>query len=328
MLAMKKSTLIASCLLAGLAASAPVVAQTTDWPSKTVTIVVPFPPGGATDAIARVMAQHFQEQFKQSFVIDNRPGATGTIGAASVKRAAPDGYTLLFSSLGAYAITPHLIKGVAYDASKDFDYISVPVQAPNVLVASPKQTAPTVADVIAQLKAKPGTVSFASSGNGSSDHLSAELFWQQTGTQGLHVPYKGGGPAVNDLLGSQVDYSFQNVNTVISHIRAKTLRPIAVTGTKRSPVLPDVPTLAESGVQGAEIYSWQGFAAPKGLPPAVLTKISEASMAAFKDPAIVKRLTEQGLEIVNSTPAEMTTFQAKESARWKQLIDTRKITAD
>jgi tripartite-type tricarboxylate transporter receptor subunit TctC len=328
MLAMKKIALVTSCLLAALAVSAPAVAQTTDWPSKTVTIVVPFPPGGATDAIARVMAQHFQEQFKQSFVIDNRPGATGTIGAASVKRAAPDGYTLLFSSLGAYAIAPHLIKGVAYDASKDFDYISVPVQAPNVLVASPKQTAQTVADVLAELKKKPGSVSFATSGNGSSDHLSAELFWQQSGTQGLHVPYKGGGPAVNDLLGGQVDYSFQNVNTVISHIKAKTLRPIAVTGTKRSPVLPDVPTLAEAGVQGAEIYSWQGFAAPKGLPPAVLAKISEASMAAFKDPAIVKRLTEQGLEIVNSTPAEMTAFQAKESARWKQLIDARKITAD
>ena len=325
---MKKPALITSCILAALAVAAPAMAQTTDWPSKTVTIVVPFPPGGATDAIARVMAQRFQEQFGQSFVIDNRPGATGTIGAASVKRAAPDGYTLLFSSLGAYAITPHLIKGVAYDASKDFDYISVPVQAPNVLVASPKQTAQTVADVLAELKKKPGSVSFASSGNGSSDHLSAELFWQQSGTQGLHVPYKGGGPAVNDLLGSQVDYSFQNVNTVISHIKAKTLRPIAVTGTKRSPVLPDVPTLAESGVQGAEIYSWQGFAAPKGLPPAVLAKISEASMAAFKDPAIVKRLTDQGLEIVNSTPAEMTAFQAKESARWKQLIDTRKITAD
>lgn len=325
---LRAACLAAACVTAGLAASTPALAQTTDWPTKTVTIVVPFPPGGSTDAIGRVMAQNFQEKLGQSFVIDNRPGATGTIGAASVKRAAPDGYTLLFSSLGAYAITPHLIKGVAYDASKDFDYISVPVQAPNVLVASPNQTAQTVADVIAELKKRPGAVSFASSGNGSSDHLSAELFWQQTGTQGLHVPYKGGGPAVNDLLGSQVDFSFQNVNTVIAHLRAKSLRPIAVTGTKRSPALPDVPTLAEAGVQGAEIYSWQGFAAPKGLPPAVLTKISEASMAAFRDPAIAKRMTDQGLEIVNSTPAEFAAFQAKESARWKQLIETRKITAD
>ena len=325
---LRAACLAAACVTAGFAASTPALAQTTDWPTKPVTIVVPFPPGGSTDAIGRVMAQRFQEQLGQSFVIDNRPGATGTIGAASVKRAAPDGYTLLFSSLGAYAITPHLIKGVAYDASKDFDYISVPVQAPNVLVASPKQTAQTVADVIAELKKRPGAVSFASSGNGSSDHLSAELFWQQTGTQGLHVPYKGGGPAVNDLLGSQVDFSFQNVNTVIAHLRAKSLRPIAVTGNKRSPALPDVPTLAEAGVQGAEIYSWQGFAAPKGLPPAVLTKISEASMAAFRDPAIAKRMTDQGLEIVNSTPAEFAAFQAKESARWKQLIETRKITAD
>ncbi|QEI07386.1 tripartite tricarboxylate transporter substrate binding protein [Pigmentiphaga aceris] len=325
---LRAATLAAVCATAGFAASAPALAQTTDWPTKNVTIVVPFPPGGSTDAVGRVMAQGLQTQLGQTFLIDNRPGATGTIGAASVKRAAPDGYTLLFASLGPFVISPHLIKGVAYDATKDFDYISVPVQAPNVLVASPKQTAQTVADVIAELKKRPGAVSFASSGNGSSDHLSAELFWQQTGTQGLHVPYKGGGPAVNDLLGSQVDFSFQNVNTVIAHLRAKSLRPIAVTGHTRSPVLPDVPTLAEVGVQGAEIYSWQGFAAPKGLPPAVLKKISDATIATFRDPAIAKRMTDQGLEIVANTPEEMTAFQSKESARWKQLIETRKITAD
>lgn len=298
------------------------------WPDKAVTIVVPFPPGGSTDTIARAMAQKMGEQLGQPFVVDNRPGATGTIGATAVKRAAADGYTLLFASLGPYAITPHLMKTAPYDAQKDFDYITVPVQAPNVLVASPAQKARTLADVIAELKAQPGKVSFASSGNGSSDHLSAELFWQQTGTSGTHVPYKGGAPAINDLLGGQVDFSFQNVNAVLQHIRSGKLRAIAVTGDKRSPVLPDVPTLAEAGVKGAEVYSWQGLAGPKGLPADVKDKLAHAAIAAIRDPEVAKRFTEQGLDIVASTPAEFTAFQARENARWKTLIQTRKITID
>jgi len=318
------ASVTAVCALAPLTA----VQAQANYPDKPVTVVVPFPPGGASDAVARVMTQHMSEKLGQSFVIDNKPGATGTIGAAQVKRAPADGYTLLFSSLGTFVIAPHLLKGVPYDATTDFDYISVPVQAPNVLVTGPAQSAKTLAEVIALLKASPGKVSFASSGNGSSDHLSAEMFWQQSGTQGVHIPYKGGGPAINDLLGGQVDFSFQNVNSVLSQIKAGKLRPIAVTGDKRSPVLPDVPTLAESGVKGAEVYSWQGFAAPKGLPPAVKKKLSDASIAAMQDPAIRKRMEEQGLEIVANTPEQMAAFQRVEFNRWKQLIEARKITAD
>ena len=298
------------------------------WPEKSVNVIVPFPAGGSTDTIARAMAQHMGEKLGQPFVVDNRPGATGTIGATAVKRAAPDGYTLLVASLGPFVIAPHLVKNIPYDAVKDFDYISLPVQAPNVLVASPAQKARTVADVIAALKAQPGKISFASSGNGSSDHLSAELFWQQSGTSGLHIPYKGGAPAINDLLGGQVDFSFQNVNAVLPHIRAGKLRAIAVTGDKRSPVLPDVPTLAEAGVKGAEIYSWQGLAAPRGLPAEVKKKLADAAIQAISEPALKKRLTEQGMEIVANTPEEFAAFQAREYARWKTLIETRRITAD
>jgi tripartite-type tricarboxylate transporter receptor subunit TctC len=317
-------------LLIALACSVSMAAfaQTANWPEKPVTIVVPFPAGGSTDMVARAMALQMQTKLGQTFLVDNKPGATGTIGAGFVKRAAPDGYTLLVSSLGAYVVTPHLQKSVPYDATKDFDYISVPVQAPNVLVASPGQKAHTVAEVIAELKANPGKVSFASSGNGSSDHLSAEVFWQQTQTEGLHIPYKGGAPAINDLLGNQVNFSFQNVNAVLQHIKAGKLHAIAVTGDKRSPVLPDVPTLAEAGVKGAEVYSWQGLAAPKGLPPAVKEKLAAAAIAAINDPEVKKRMVEQGLEIVASTPAEFTAFQAREWTRWKTLIETRKITAD
>lgn len=321
---------LAAALAVGLPGLvAPVVASAqADWPQKTVTIIVPFPAGGSTDMVARAMAQEMGAKLGQSFVVDNRPGATGTLGAGLVKRAPADGYTLLVSSLGAFVVTPHLQKNVPYDATRDFDYITVPVQAPNVLVANPAQPAKTVADVIAALKANPGKLSFASSGNGSSDHLSAELFWQQSATQGLHVPYKGGAPAVTDLLGGQVDFSFQNVNAVLPHIRSGKLRAIAVTGDKRSPVLPDVPTLAEGGVKGAEVYSWQGLAAPRGLPPAVKDRLAKAAIAAINAPEVKQRMVEQGLEIVASTPAEFTAFQQREWTRWKTLIETRKITAD
>lgn len=319
---MKKLLTAFACALA-LGASAQ-----SAWPEKPVTIVVPFPAGGSTDMVARAMALQMQTTLGQTFVVDNKPGATGTIGAAQVARAAPDGYTLLVSSLGAFVVTPHLLKSVPYDATKDFDYISVPVQAPNVLVASLKQKETTVAQVIASLKAQPGKISFASSGAGSSDHLSAEVFWQQSGTQGLHVPYKGGAPAINDLLGGQVDFSFQNVNAVLPHIKAGKLRAVAVTGDKRSPVLPDVPTLAEAGVKGAEVYSWQGLAAPRNLPPAVKEKLGAAAIAAINAPEVKKRMLDLGLEIVASTPAQFTAYQAQEYARWKQLIETRKISVD
>jgi hypothetical protein len=203
---------ILSALLLALAAAGNAFAA---YPDKPVTVVVPFPPGGASDQIGRVVAQKLQEKMGGSFIIDNKAGATGTIGAAFVKRAPPDGYTLLVSSLGPFVIAPHLIKGVQYDALKDFDLITVAVQAPNVLVVPASSPDKSVSDLLAHLKNSPGKVSFASSGNGSSDHLSAELLWQQSGTDGLHVPYKGGGPAINDLLGGQVDAAFVNINSII-----------------------------------------------------------------------------------------------------------------
>jgi tripartite-type tricarboxylate transporter receptor subunit TctC len=318
-----KKTLLGLCLAAAATLSA-----AAGYPEKTVTIVVPFPPGGSTDAIARVVAQKMQEKFGQSFIIDNRAGATGTIGAAFVKRAPADGYTLFVSSLGPYVITPHLIKTQGYDALKDFDPITILVQAPNVLVVPNNSPDHSVADLLKDLKAHPGKVSFASSGVGSSDHLSAELLWQQTGTQGLHVPYKGGGPAINDLLGGQVNAAFVNINSIIAHIKAGKVRALAISSDKRSPLLPDVPTLQEQGVRGAEVESWQAMAAPHGTPHDVIAKLHDAAVAALNDPTVKANLLAQGFEIVGDTPEQFAKFQAAEYARWKKLIETRKITAD
>jgi tripartite-type tricarboxylate transporter receptor subunit TctC len=298
------------------------------YPDKPVTLVVPFPPGGSTDAIARVLSQKLQEKLGGTWVVDNKAGATGTIGAAFVKRAPADGYTLFVSSLGPFVIAPHLIKGVQYDALKDFDPITVAVQAPNVLVVPAGSPHKTLAELLATLKKTPGKVSFASSGNGSSDHLSAELLWQQSGTEGLHIPYKGGGPAINDLLGGQVDAAFVNINSIIQHIKSGKVRALGVASEKRNSLIPEIPTIAEQGVKGAEVQSWQAVAAPKGIPADVKAKIHAAIVSALNEPAVKDKLVAQGFEIVGNTPDQFGRFQAVEFDRWKKLIEARKITAD
>ena len=298
------------------------------WPAKPVTLLVPFPPGGSTDMIARTIQPKLQEKFGGTFIVENKGGAGGTIGAAQVKRAAPDGYTILVSSLGPFVIGPHLIKGAGYDPTKDFDYITVAVQAPNVLAVPANSPHKSLADVMKFLKANPDKMTFASAGNGTSDHLTAELFWQETNTKGVHVPYKGGAPAMSDLLGGQVDATFMNINTGLPNIKAGKLRALAITSTKRSPLLPDVPTMDELGFKGVTVYSWQAFAAPKGLPADIKAKLRETIVAALNDPANKPKLLDLGFEIVGNTPEQFTAFQAAEFARWKKVIEVGKITAD
>ena len=317
--------LLAACSFAALSLSS---MSAYAWPDKTVTLVVPFPPGGSTDQVARAISPIMTGALKQTVVIDNRPGATGTIGANSVSRAAPDGYTFLVTSLGPLVIVPHLIKKLPYDAQKDFDPVTVAVQSPNVLVVPENSPHKSVADVIAYQKANPGRMTFASAGNGSSDHLTAELFWQQTGTKGLHIPYKGGAPAHTDLIGGQVDASFQNVNSVVQYINAGKMRALAVTSPKRSPVLPDVPTLAEAGVKNVEVASWQAIVAPKGLPPEILKQSNEAFVQALNNPKVRDQFTSIGFEMVANTPEQFKAFQQKEYARWKQVIEAGNISIE
>ena len=298
------------------------------YPDKPVTMIVPFPPGGSTDMIARALSPKLVEKLGGTFVVDNRAGAGGTLGATAAKRAAADGYTLFVTSLGPLVIGPHLIKNPGYDPLKDFDYLTVAVQAPNVLTVPANSAHKSFADVLAFHKSSPGKMTFASAGNGTSDHLTAELFWQQTGTTGLHIPYKGGAPAMADLLGGQVDATFMNINTGLPNIRAGKLRALAITSAKRSPLLPDVPTMEELGINGVTVYSWQAFAAPKGLPADIKAKLHQALVAGLSDPAVKAKLLDLGFEIVANTPEQFTAFQASEFARWKKVIEVGKITAD
>jgi tripartite-type tricarboxylate transporter receptor subunit TctC len=316
---------ILGALALGLAATG-ALAQA--WPSKPVTMIVPFPPGGSTDMIARSVVPKLQEKLGGTFIVDNKPGAGGAVGAVAAKSAKPDGYTIFVSSLGPFVIGPHLLKNMGYDPLKDFDYITVAVQAPNILTVRADSPYKSLADVLKYLKANPDKMTFASAGNGTSDHLTAELFWQETGTKAIHVPYKGGSPALTDLLGGQVDATFMNINTGLPHVKSGKLKALAITSSRRSALLPDVPTMEELGFKGVTVYSWQAFAAPKGLPADIKARFRDAVIAGLNDPAVKPKLLELGFEIVGNTPEQFTAFQAAEYARWKKVIEVGKITAD
>jgi tripartite-type tricarboxylate transporter receptor subunit TctC len=318
---------IPTALSLALATMLVVSAHGAGYPERTITVIVPFPAGGASDTTARLVVPKVGERLGQSAIIDNRGGANGALGATAVKQARPDGYTLLVGSIGVYGINPALFKDLKYDPQKDFDLLSLLVRTPNVLVANPDFPVKTVAELIEHLKKNPGKITFASSGAGSSDHLTAALFWQKTGTTGLHVPYRGGGPAINDLIAGHANVSFQNLGSIAQQVRSGKLRALAVTSDKRQAALPDVPTMAEAGVPELQVYSWQAAAAPKGLPPDVKAKLEAEFSAAARDPSVKARFDDIGFEVVASSGAEFSAFLDKEIARWKDVIETGKITA-
>src|SRR5215468_2660395 len=303
-------------------------APAAEYPERTIAVIVPFPPGGASDATARVVTAKLTERIGQTIVVDNRAGANGALGSVALKQAKPDGYTLLVGSIGVFAINPALFKDLKYDPQKDFDLLTVAVRTPNVLVANPAFPANSVSELIAYLKKNPDKVTFASSGTGSSDHLTAALFWQKSGTTGIHVPYRGGGPAINDLVAGHASVSFQNLGAIAEQVRAGKLKALAVTGDRRAAALPDVPTIAEAGVSDLEVYSWQAVAAPKGLPADVKAKLEAELIASLKASDVKARFDEIGFDVVGNSSAEFTTFLAGEIGRWKSVIETGKITAE
>jgi tripartite-type tricarboxylate transporter receptor subunit TctC len=316
---MSLASRLAVGIVAGLALAGPAKAQ--DYPSKPIRLVVPFAAGGATDVLARLVGERLTASLGQQVVVDNRPGAGGNIGSDIVARAEPDGYTILMGAVGTHAINPSLYPKMPYDPVKDFAPVTLVASVPNVLVVNPEVPAKSVQELIDLAKAKPGELNFASSGNGTSIHLSGELFKAMTGTDIVHVPYKGSGPAVTDLLGGQVQMMFDNMPSSLPHVKAGKLRALGVTSAKRSPALPEVPTIAEAGVPGYDATSWFGILAPAGTPEPVVTRLQGAIVQALGEPEMRQRMADLGAEPVGDTPAEFGQFIAAEIAKWAKVVN-------
>jgi tripartite-type tricarboxylate transporter receptor subunit TctC len=309
-----------------LALAAPAV-RAQAWPAKPVRIVVPFAAGGTTDILARALAPELQRAFGQPFVIDNKPGAGGNNGAAEVAKAAPDGYTFLMGTVGTHAINPSLYPKMPYDHVKDFAPVTLVAGVPNVLVLNPasaqKYGIGSVSDLIRAAKANPGKLNVASSGNGTSIHLAAELFKTMTGTYMVHIPYRGSGPALIDLMGGQMDLMFDNLPSSMPHIRSGKLKALAVTSAVRSAALPELPTIEQAGgpaLKGYEASSWFGLLAPAGTPAEIVQRVQAETAKALASPAIKERLAAQGAIPSGNTPAEFARMIEAETKKWSAVV--------
>lgn len=310
----------------GIFSSAIIHAQ--EWPNKTIRWIVPFPPGGAMDVMARALAENSSKTLGQAIVIENKPGAGGNIGTELVARSPADGYTMLITSIG-MATNKYLYQKLSYDPIKDFTGVSLIAVVPNVLVTNSTQpNVKNVTDVIANAKANPGKLTYASAGNGTSIHLAGEVFTSMAKIDMQHIPYKGSGPAVTDLLGGQVNYMFDSITSAKPHIESGKLRPLGLTTSKRSKALPNVPTIAESGLPGYEVTPWFAVFVPSGTPKPIINKLNNALVTALKNPEIKTKFDNIGAEIIGSTPDEVTSYLNKEIERWGKVITTNKIKAD
>ena len=297
----------------------------TGWPNKPVRIVVPFAPAGTTDILARALAPELGKAFGQTFLIDNKPGAGGNLGADAIAKSPPDGYNLLMGTVGTHAINASLYPKMPFDPVRDFAPIVLVAGVPNVLVMNPAKAEAyrihSVADLIRYAKANPGKLNMASSGNGTSIHLSGELFKAMTGTFMLHFPYRGSGPALLDLMGGTMDLMFDNLPSALPQIKGGKLKALAVTSAQRSAALPDVPTIAEAGpVKGFDASSWFGLFAPSGTPPDIVNRIQQETAKAFQSPAFKERLMSQGAIPGGQPPAEFVRFIAAETKKWAEVV--------
>lgn len=307
--------------LAGMASQS--VAQ--EFPNRTVTLVVPFAAGGSTDLVARIIAQKMSDDLGQQVIVENVAGAGGNIGADRVARADPDGYTILMGTVATHALNPLILKTKPYDPEKDFSPVSLLVIVPNVLVVNPELPAKNVQELVALLKAEPDKYSYASSGIGTPLHLSGELFKIMAGVEMQHIPYKGAGPALNDVIANQVPIMFDNLPSSSSHIKGGTLKALGVTTAKRVTSFPDLPTIAESGVPGYETYTWNALFAPPGTPKEVVGRLNASANKAMKDPAVIAKMGDFSATIVGSTPEELGAHVKAELAKWEPIVKQAKI---
>jgi len=308
--------LLISSLLLLSAGSA--VAQT--FPAKPIRVVIPFVAGGSSDIVGRAIASKFQELLGQPAVVENRPGANGAIAAEFVAKAEPDGYTVLVGSIGVFSINAALFKDLRYHPVRDFAPITLAVTTPNVLITKPTLAAGSLKELVEHMRKNPGKLSYCSSGTGSSDHLTAELLKQASGTDAVHVPYKGGAACQTDIMGNQVDFSFQNLGAVTNYIKGSRMKALVVTAKARHPQLPDVPAAGEAGFADLVVTSWQAAAAPAKTPREVVTRLNEAMVKALRAPDVSQRMAQIGFDVVASSPAEFGDFMKAEVERWTRVV--------
>jgi len=323
----RRGCLAAAMLLGSALWHSTALAQAATWPTRPINLVVTYPPGGGADAMARLIAPRMSEALGQQVVVENRPGAGGQIGAAAVAKAAPDGYTLMLDA-SSFAVNPSLYAKLPYDSRKAFRPIGVIALFPNVLLVNAQVPARNVAELVALAKAKKDSVSFASSGNGSAQHLAGALFESVAQVDMVHVPYKGGGPALNDVIGGQVPVFFGNLASTLQHIQSGKLRALAVTAAKRSPILLEVPTLAQAGLAGAEVYEWNAVFAPAGTPDAVMAKLSGALQKALDSADVKARIAQLGGDIQAGGPDAAQAFIEQQMNLWARVVKARSISIE
>lgn len=297
------------------------------WPAKPITMVVPFPPGGPTDIVARLLAQNIAQQLGQSIVVDNRPGANGNIGNAAVAKAAPDGYTVLYNT-SSIALSPALYKKLSYDVNKELAPVALTAVVPLALVTRQDLPAKSVPEFMAWLKAQGGKASYGSAGNGNVTHLAAFQMLHAARLEASHIPYKGSAPADLALAGGQIDFLTDTINSVIPFIKSKHMNLLAVTTAERMSLFPEVPTLAESGLRGFEAGAWQGIMVPTGTPPDVIARLNTAVNRALKNPEVLAKLAQQGTEALGSSPEQYGAYLQKELKRWKEVVAVTGVSLD
>jgi tripartite-type tricarboxylate transporter receptor subunit TctC len=321
---MKRRTLLLAAALAAL----PMAALAQGYPSKPIRFVVPYPPGGPLDTIARLLGQKVAESVKQPVIVDNKPGAGGNIGADFVAKAPADGYTILMGAVATHAINPTLYAKIPYDAVRDFSPVTQVASTPNVLVVNPSLPVASVADLVAHARANPGKLNFGSGSTGSAGHLAGELFKSLAGVQMTHIPYKGAAPAMQDLIGGQIHLMFDNMASSLTQVRAGRVKALAVTTAKRSSLAPELPTVAESGLAGFDISTWFGIFAPAGTPREAIARLHAEFTRALAAPDVREKMINLGAEPVGNTPAEFATYIRAEAEKYARVIKASGAKAD